>query len=209
MSQGKAPGRRILSLIQRAENVSPSWLVDSIGQPFMTHRVESDREAAQYLEKLLSDERWTVYVLTDGHRAALVLEQPAEIEHRGKRTEYRAVEVVTGPLSSDTLYIINIRDRDVQYRVISEHEMSRLWAGEIGTWKLFGDENTPGLLSDSETLERFLINDDLYPEVTRAAVRERNSVYHDDILSLYHRLSDHDQETVRMIIQTLLDRDGR
>ena len=203
MSQGIPPGQKILGIIQKLENVSLSWLVDGVGQPFLTRRAESDAEAARYLEALLVDEDWTVYLLTDRIRTALVLTQPAQIQHKDKRIPYRALEVITGPIGERTLEILNSRE-EILRKEISTDTMDRIWAGEMGSWKLLGSKQSPGVIDGAE-LARTPLREKTHLYGEENAVRDESASTDYELVAQYHRLTPHNRETLRMILQTLLE----
>lgn len=147
--EGIPPTYETLARIMRVEGVSLSWLLGADVAPYMVWRTLSDAETAGRLFQVLEDEPdWKIELLTDGERAAVVLHQPAEIDHKSIAIPYVTVEVVAGPFGEESIrQVIKANGGFVQQicRVTSA-VMRDIYAGMLGTYQLVGDAKRRGLV---------------------------------------------------------------
>lgn len=147
-----------MSLICRAENVSISWLLEGKGRPFIVHRFDADEAAADYLELLLRDESgWNVYeIAAPDNRHAVVLTMPGAVERKGNRIHYTILEAVVGDVGDRARSVVlQYEDENRLHSVTIDNDtMSRLAAGQLGTWHLVGDAESPGILEGAKPDER-------------------------------------------------------
>ena len=137
MLQGEPPGPELLIPIQRAENVSLSWLLDGQGAPYMVTRCHDDGECAMLLAQWL-EEDWACWWLDSGITRALVLRLPAMMTVKGMPVAYHALEVLSGPLG--TLCQKLLQGRETRRLHLASNVLEALDAGQIGAWQMFGDD---------------------------------------------------------------------
>lgn len=199
MRSGLTPGHQILNLVQKVENVSIGWLVDGVGDPFLIHHEDNDRAMANYLQALFDETGWTAYLLTDKQAPAIALVQPGEIDFKGKTVPYQITEIVTGPLGPQTLETFNRYPGGRCWVSLSGEEMDEINQGRVGSYRL------GRLIEDADTISGPLEWTDV---VDQPALAESLGTYGNDeqaLLAGYRRLSPHNQESVHMIIDALLE----
>lgn len=199
ISTGHIPGQQMLHLIQRVENASVNWLIDGTGLPFLIHEEPNDRAMANYLQALFDETSWTAYLLTDKQAPAIALVQPGEIDFKGKTVPYQITEIVTGQLGPQTLETFNRYPGGRCWVSLSGEEMDEINQGRVGSYRL------GRLIEDADTISGPLEWADV---VDQAALAESLGTYGNDeqaLLAGYRRLSPHNQESVHMIIDALLE----
>lgn len=146
---GRPPSHETLVRIMRVENVSLSWLLGAKVPPFLRIVGVDATESADLLRMHLEDEAgWRVAMLTDGLDIAIVLHQPAAIEHDKNDIPYRAVAVLAGPHGAMTSKVLSdLRNGRIDASVaLSRTDLQRVQSGHVGSWLLFGDTKSPGLI---------------------------------------------------------------
>ena len=133
---GVVPGGEALAAITRSENASLSWLLAGTGRPFLVGCCPTDAECADQVDALLEEPGWTVYFITDGQAAVLVLTQPAQFEVRDRPIDYTAVEVLAGPIGPETSARLRAGDHPVHQVQTSPRQVADLAAGRVGTYAL-------------------------------------------------------------------------
>lgn len=150
----------------RVENLSLSWFVGNIGQPYLVHAHATDDAAAHTMRTLLSDEPgWHIFVMRSTCGWMPILHRYCESETaEGVRYSYRAVEVIAGPAGEATAQVLVAPPSDVHYLEKSVGQQSidldaagrttytnvpedlyrQVAAGEIGTYAIFGTDAQPG-----------------------------------------------------------------
>jgi hypothetical protein len=196
MRKNEVPGHQILNLIQKVENLSLSWLLDGQGAPFLVQRFNSDADLAAQLRELFAEDGWRVDWIEDTRgRVAIALTMPGQIDFKGKAVDYMITELLTGPAGAQTVALLN--NWPHKYRVeLAPEVMDQLLNGEIGSYLL-------GRLSgDAEPVHHVeWNNEDL--------VAEPPSRYGEQVLARFNELTPHNQESIRMIIETLLEQQQR
>lgn len=148
---GIPPTYDALARIMRTENASLSWLLGAKIAPFLRSTTSRDEETARLLDLHLADEPWTVAFITDGMTTAWVLHQPAAIEHERGTIHYRATAIIAGPSGDATAALLARYGYATLPHVqqIQPAAMHALTSGYVGTYHLFGDERTRGLIDSS------------------------------------------------------------
>lgn len=143
---GGIPGSGPLGIMMKAENVSVDWLITGKGDPFLHNHMDSDGEIADLLEALFDEDGWTVYLLRDQTRQALVMTLNKEDQVDERTVKGVAVEVLSGPIGPMTLDVIeaHLAGNDLISGAIASDDMSDLCQGRIGTYRLL--EKDGGLL---------------------------------------------------------------
>lgn len=140
----------MLALVARTENVSISWLLEGKGRPFIVHRFDTDESAAGHLERLLAEcPGWNVYeIFSEDGRAAITLTRAGTIERKGSWIDYTLAEVIVGAVGDKAQSVVRHHERENQMHSITvdNDTMSRLTSGQLGTWLLVGDTESPGIL---------------------------------------------------------------
>jgi hypothetical protein len=195
LSDGKLPRAETLALIQRIENVSSSWLIDGSGSPFMTYIMVDELETENHLRMLLEEVSWNVYWITSFHRCAIVLQQPAQIE-TNITIDYNAVEIMIGPIDGSLLGLLyqycEHYKRPIKELIADRATMNRFQRGDIGNYELFEE---PGLIHRLQSEEKKML--------VQEPVDTQYSTNHP--LIGFDKLDDHDQITINLIVQALID----
>lgn len=161
----------------RTENVSLSWLLGAAVAPFLRNRTTSDAETARALRMHLEDEAWSVALFTDGFSTAWLLHQPGALVHDKGEIRYRMVTVIAGPSGEETESTLASLGHAVLQHVqrISTTQLEAIAHGLIGTWRLFGDEKTPGLWNPADAATGITLRDAQPPGAR--AVAEDTQLY--------------------------------
>lgn len=193
ISGGQVPGQQILNLIQKVENVSLGWLLDGQGAAFLTHHEQTGDGMSDHIARLFAETGWTVTWLEDeSGRIAISLTQPGQIDFKGNLVDYTITELVTGAVNSLVVSLLN-NWPNKQRRYVPGPTMGEIYTGRVGSYRL------QLLLEDAETVTRFALH-----EVEQVA--EENAEYNQEqiMLDSYRQLTPHNQESVRLIVSTLL-----
>lgn len=141
VKKGGTIGSEKLIPICRAENVSLSWLLEGKGHPYMVQHTHSDAETADLLASYIDDEDWHVLILRHSVYPAIILTQPATMLVGKKDIDYRAIEIIAGPVGSETLGVIKKSSVSDKNQVdVDEFTARKLYAGKLGNQDIFGDE---------------------------------------------------------------------
>lgn len=152
--EGVPPTYPTLTKIMRAENCSISWLLGADGPPYLVTRTVDDAETAEILRQHLADETgWCIHLLKTEGLCAWVLHQPAWIDADKESIAYTAVSVIAGPSGALARQsVLDLRAGYVNgYMQIPVDRMRRLYAGQLGTFHLFGDASKPGWICSDPT----------------------------------------------------------
>lgn len=153
--QGVPPTHETLARLMRVENCSISWLLGASTPPYLVARTIDDLDTAEQLQQHLGDSSgWQTHLLMADGLQAWVLHQPATLDRDGEPIDYTAVRVIAGPSGPRTSGVI-IREGGGLVggaQTISGDFMRRVYGGEMGTFQLFGDGATPGLIG-RQTME--------------------------------------------------------
>lgn len=165
---GSTPGGDTLSAIARCENARIDWILDGRGAPYNVSCVTSDDVAAELLEELMAEDGWTITIVTDSRRIALVLDQVGSFEvkdgkdeggaQRFRTVEHSIVEVLVGNIGRLTLDQVR-RHPHVSLAYADADVMTQLERGRIGTWRLL--QHPDAVLRDAQRLDA---NDKFYTQ---------------------------------------------
>lgn len=146
------PSDKVINTIARCENASYRWLVEGEGPPYRVANFKSDRECKEALSQYLKEEAWTVYLLNDYQKQALVMTLPSAFERsHGGFIEYLAIEILTG-VGKESVAEAALNASAFKVVTVSSEVMNSLVAGELGTYALLGDAKTKGILSTAELI---------------------------------------------------------
>lgn len=170
MSSGIAPGAEILSCITLTENANASWLLTSNGSPFITQNFQSDLSLCHALSEYCSLNAYSIYLLFDRESTIILLSNnSAELDFKGKPVKYRAIKVLTGPVGEHSLYalsqILN-RGNTLYGCYIDPNSFKQIYEGQVGTYKVFGNKDVPGIASSPidllspESIKEFVLTKD-------------------------------------------------
>lgn len=154
--KGSQPGWKPLSILFRYENVSPLWLVEGIGAPFIVHRCVDADALSHELESLLKQHRWSVFLLTDQRLAGVVLHRPDtyELVSDGElqaRVNYRQVKIIGATVSPKLVPLLASAGTEgrVKYLRCVSDQMQALVNGWVSSYALFGDDKTAGMIASA------------------------------------------------------------
>lgn len=157
MNANNPPGYEILDLISCVENVSVTWLLSGNGSPFNTQNFQSDTSLSYSIAEFCSLGRWDIYLLFDRVNTIIILsDSTAEYDFKGKSFSYRAIKVLIGPMgqqSINTLLQMTSESHSLNGCFITPDNYKQLFEGHVGTYKLFGDEQTEGMISSSVKID--------------------------------------------------------
>lgn len=153
MFRGEIPGWDALSVVMHTENVSPAWLTEGKGMPFMVNQQNSDEALGQAIQahELRSALPWECYLCTDYITHIIILKQPADHDYKGNHVSYHKTEIEHGPIGHHTItQLLNSKQLERYYLAeLNTQLMQQIRIGEKGTFELFGSLATGagGLLS--------------------------------------------------------------
>lgn len=158
MFTGTIPTSETLNAISRHENINTTWLLDGRGEPYIVHKFADDEECADYLDALFDEKSWTVYLVTDQKRLALVLTMPARYKVKEEWVSYMVVEVLAGRCGRKTLNRVRAEIPVCSVFLINTypHTMHDLSRGQIGTYRLLYS-SSPLLHQDVSVLKEHKI----------------------------------------------------
>ena len=170
---GKQPGSEILNAIMRKENVSLSWLLSGKGPQFLINHCQTAEAFYDLLGDLLEEERWNdIYVCNAPNGLTVVLTQPGQYDYKGTPIDYTVIEVLNGPVNDDLIQGLsaekdigeqNKYSSHVHFCRLNEQDARDISNGCAGTFDLFGDSNTQGILEYSSRTDYL---EDLVPTAT-------------------------------------------
>ncbi|SCX40522.1 hypothetical protein [Nitrosospira sp. Nsp1] len=165
MFSGTVPTSETLNAISRHENVNITWLLDGRGEPYNVHKFPDDEECVEYLDSLFDEKSWTVYLVTDQKRLALVLTMPAQYKVKEEWISYSVVEILAGRCGRKTLNRVRAEIPACEVFIINAYSqtLTDLSRGNIGTYKLL-HSNPPLLHQDVPVTKDHKIFD--WPEET-------------------------------------------
>ncbi len=156
LKKGVVPGHEIQNVIHKFERVNWRWLTQGEGQQYA---VETFIDAVDYgdrVNEMMSDSAVSCYIVEFSQICTFVFTRIVNSEYKEKPITYKDVTVMTGPYSQELLNIINsnTQSQSVYQLELSKVERKAIRNGQLGNYDLFGDEETPGLLSDEGTFTR-------------------------------------------------------
>ena len=169
---GRPPSHEYLTRIRHVENVSISWLLGARVPPFLRIVTNTDAETAEALTAHLQDEAWSVALFTDGEATAWLLHQEGALDNEKGEIRYRIITVIVGPSGAETARTLaNHGHRVLQHiQQLSAEQLRAIGRGQVGTWRFFGDDKTPGLWNQSTATTGMTLDDAMPGE--RLAVGE-------------------------------------
>ena len=142
------PSTEELALIGEAENLSLNWLVYEIGPMY---RVQNYHEASEFnfaLENLLPEERSILFLVVNQEKCAIIASKGSTYEYKSKPISIRKIHCLIGPGSS--IFQPLLQEYSIVGIELPTDRFKELESGELGTYALFGDRKTQGLLETSE-----------------------------------------------------------
>lgn len=150
---GRVPGPEKLVPICRAENVSLSWLLEGVGEPYMVHHTYSDEETADLVNEHLIDEQWNVQLLRHDSWPAVVLTQPATMLVGKNEVAYTAIEIIAGPVGEETFELLQKAKHSLQTS-LDDLTMRKIYAGKLGSSFFLSEPYTSLLDREAEPLSK-------------------------------------------------------
>lgn len=204
--KGILPKGQTLLAIQRRENANISWLLEGTGSPYLVEHCRDDDECREQARLILEESGWSVVIADDGTRQALILTLPCSYQHATNKRPLRYVEmhILTnaGPKAIDDAVAIAAEVRALR---LDTNRFDDLISGQVGTYRLLGDDKTPGLMAESSLLDR----NDIMQVAEEALVYGRDrgpqSLRQDEIalLEKYRQLSVADRSRLQTITDAL------
>lgn len=206
----RPPSHEFLTRIMRTENASLSWLLGADVPPFLHTITRGDSDTATALAAHLDDEDWRVALLTDGSATAWVLHQPAAIVHPRGEIPYRAITVIAGPSASATERALSESGHAAIEHVqhIPSPSLDSVARGMAGTWALFGNSKTPGLLNNATAKAGITLHNARPDEAWR--ISEEPPGYADlppparAIAGAWDRLPEPDRQALSLVVERLV-----
>ncbi|MEI8634701.1 transcriptional regulator [Vibrio sp. PP-XX7] len=131
--------------IRRAENVNLDWLLTGEGKPFYVYTIADEKEFAEYVEVLLSDEpHWQVYICALAEQTILIFEQPGQWAYKdAKLIDIRTIEIIVGKGSEQLAKVLrDFPNRgNLKIPLLSDNDENTIVNGQAGTYLLFDSDN--------------------------------------------------------------------
>ena len=205
--KGKIPGADKLSPAIRAENLSLSWLLEGMGNPYLVNHCTSDEECYSVLDEMYAEE-WKTYIVTDGCQIAIVLTQPGSYQIKDDPYLYTIIEVLTGNIGDDALNLVldNVTNKTVFHIETSCSTMNDLIRGNVGTYQLLHAENA--LLSNAHLIQTKMDKQDqpyLQCAENKASYNLADSVSSTEMATIedLRKLDPHDIAHIKAVIKSL------
>jgi len=144
MFSGHIPGPEFLNAIRRAENINLNWLLTGDGNPYIVEYYQAADELCSYIDAMLEDEPWLVYVCSYENIACLVLAQSGQYEFKSKIIDYTIVHIIVGPGDSSLTEVLSKHKengRNVLVPLLTELERKNIINGQMGSYQLFHQTN--------------------------------------------------------------------
>ncbi len=163
LNRGKISTGNTLIVLQRAENLSLSWLLLGAGPPYVVERPDAD--SLSTLVTQLGQDNAEMILVTGGLRRALLLIATDGIGDEKIAGQMLDVLRIIADIEPALLAFASERARRVLR--LSPKRYARLISGHIGTYQLIGDDSHPGLLSHAQKID----------ESELGEIAESNAVY--------------------------------
>jgi hypothetical protein len=149
MKLGGMPGADVLTALRRSENVRLEWILEGRGSPFAVTVCATDAEAAELLVDMTRTETWSLTVVWDTSRVALVLEQPGSYGVKDGKDDkdrqlyrevpYRIADILVGRVGIGAITIARALagEGDVGLVIVESVVMTLLQRGELGTYRIW------------------------------------------------------------------------
>lgn len=153
--QGILPKGQTLIAIQRRENANISWLLAGTGSPYLVEHCRDDDACRAQVRLILEEPGWSVVIADDGTRQALILTLPCSYQHATQKRPlpYVDLHILTnaGPKAIDDAVAIAA---DVRSLRLKPKPFDDLISGQVGSYRLLGDDKTPGALARATPIDR-------------------------------------------------------
>ncbi len=143
MKQGHIPGHEVLTRIMRAENVSLSWLMEGVGQPFIAHGFLEFRDFELALRQHLTRSHDVIHLLDSAVAPVVIMRaHPADHAYLG------TIEVLSTPWQPNLRALLEscLSRAEARYHFLPEEDTRAIRQGLVGTFRICGDETIRGLL---------------------------------------------------------------
>ena len=148
------PSSEELALIGEAETLNLNWLMYGTGRMYRVRNYMDAEEFNIAIERLLSKDSTKHYLVVCHSKCALISLDQIISEYKSKSIGIRQIHCLIGPGSSRLQVLLsNVHVIQVIAVEFPTHRFEELEAGELGTYKLFGDFKTQGYLGDLESQE--------------------------------------------------------
>lgn len=158
VNRGVVPSGYSLLAMQCLENVNVSWLLTGLGNPYLVERPADDPACRARVAEALQAADWTATIATDGLHNAIVLTREARFVVKDKPprlyTELRSF-AQAGP---ESLAAVIEGAAGVRMLPLGEADMQALVQGRLGSYRMLGDEKTPGLLAGAKPIKEDRMN---------------------------------------------------
>lgn len=221
MLKGSLPDPEKLVPAIYIENLSLSWLVDGIGHPFLVHSPVSEEEEArlvrQHMERDRAGELLVVY--SPMGYTPVLHSLATGCDRSGREYSYRSVSIIGGgshgPALADAIIECSAERIDGQPagRVRSLRMIEAGWQllawGEMGNYKLFGDDLHSGFFAKSkpEVARIDLASYRIRSKTSLGQVRDSSQTWFDssqrEMNALFERLDAADQDAALRMLRGL------
>ena len=169
--KGAVPGIDIQLSMQHKENCNLTFLNTGKGKPFNVNNFSTSQGMIDYMAELLTSAPWNIYIVRADSLITLVFQQPGQYEYKTKLIDHDVCEVLVGQYTEAVYKYLStkLEFNKVYYPKLSEEVVEQITTGYMGTYALFGDQKTSGILNHLS--QATLVLDEL-PPVT---VSEQNT----------------------------------
>ncbi len=199
MFKGEIPGWEILVAICDIERTSLNWLLNGIGQPFITLGCRKHEEAciAAFDQLFRRHDDWRIHCITQGTHYCLGLTRRSRRMTRSKEVEYTEVQLITDGGGRRLLQRVEETKRTV-YRVpVPSDDFERLARGYVGNVELLETINR-----SATKASRTLVPAPPPPSAEKSAPR------HDPISYNLARLQQGKHRAIESMIREMLEQQG-
>ena len=147
--KGAVPGIDIQLSMQHKENCNLTFLNTGKGKPFNVCNFSSADGIIEYMAELLEEARWNIYIVQAQSQLTLVFQRTGQYQYKTKLIDHHACEVINGPYNEAVNKYLSTKldDNKVYYPTLSDELVGQITSGFLGSFALFGDKSTSGILN--------------------------------------------------------------
>ncbi|WDE12731.1 hypothetical protein [Thalassomonas haliotis] len=147
--KGAVPGIDIQLSMQHKENCNLTFLNTGKGKPFNVNNFPASQGMIDYVAELLATAPWNIYIVRADNLITLVFQQPGQYEYKTKLIDHDVCEVLVGQYTEAVYKYLStkLEHNKVYYPKLSEEVIEQITSGYLGTFALFGDKKTSGILN--------------------------------------------------------------
>lgn len=205
VNRGVVPSGYSLLALQCLENVNVSWLLTGTGKPYLVERPADDRGCRARVAEALRSAQWTATIATDGLHNAIVLARESRFVVKDKPPRLYTELRIFAHAGPESLAAVIEGAAGVRFLPLGEADMQALVQGRLGSYRIMGDANTPGLLARAKPIKEERMNAIAEHAARYLACPKGSELAPDEaaLLEVYRRLPVADRSRLQTIATAL------